>query len=333
LPVGNDVVDLQEPDNQPDAIHPRFDRRVFSESELRLIDEGPTADDRHILRWTLWAAKESVFKLVQRSNESISFRPRCFETRIAAPELAEVTFEGSVYPVAMDITEQRIHAVARNSSTMPVSGISQPACIPNSRDASILVRAQAACTIGERLGIEPEDIEIMGKIPRATHNGKRIPVDISLSHHGRFLAHAVLGVAFLFAVTLTGCSDPTDPGTTASTARALWQAQSLDSYTFDYRQSCFCPFTQPVHITVEAGEVVAVEPLINEPPSDPNIAAFSTIDELLDWLETAEASDPVVFDVVYDEMRGYPVSANVDISFQIADEEFSFEVSNLEVAE
>ncbi len=333
MPVGNDVVDLQEPDNQAAAIHPRFDRRVFTDSELQLIEAGPTVDDRHVVRWTLWATKESVFKLVQQLDESISFRPRCFETRIAAPDLAEVTYQGSVFPVALDITRQRIHAVARNSSTMPVSGISQPACAPNSRDASILVRAQASVTIGERLGIEPGHIEIMGKIPRAIHNGKRLPVDISLSHHGRFLAHAVLGAAALFIVTLAGCSDSTDPGTTVSTARSLWQAQSLDSYTFDYRQSCFCPFTQPVHITVEAGEIVSVEPLTNQPPSDPNIAAFSTIDELLDWLETAEASNPVVFDVVYDELRGYPVSANVDISFQIADEEFSFEVSNLEVPE
>lgn len=275
MPVGNDVVDLQDPDNQPDAIHAGFDRRVFSDSELQLIEAMSTVPERHILRWTLWAAKESVFKLVQQSDESIPFRPRSFEAQLPAADLAEVTFDGSVYPVALDITEQRIHAVARNSNTVPASGIDQPARLPNSADASILVRARAAQMIGERMGIEPEDIEITGKIPRATHHGKRLPVDISLSHHGRFLAHAVLWGAVFLAVPLAGCSSPTLP----------------------------------------------------------DVAAFPTFDDLFDELAAAEASEPVQFDVVFDPVQGYPVSASVDVPFQIADEEFSFEITSFEAVE
>ena len=333
MPVGNDVVDLHDPDNQPDAIHPRFDRRVFSDSEIELIEAISTVPDRHILRWTLWAAKESVFKLVQQGDESIPFRPRSFVTRLPATDRAEVTFDGSVYPVVLDITEQRIHAVARTSETVPASGIDQPARQPNSADASMLVRAQAARVIGERLGIEPEDIEFTGKIPRATHDGKRLPVDVSLSHHGRFLAHAVLWAAVFLAVPLAGCSSPTEPDTVTAVARAVWQAQGIDSYRFDYERFCFCAFIGPVRITVEDGAVVAVESLVIDPPTMPDVATFPTFDNLFDELAAAEASDPVRFDVVFDPSKGYPVSASVDISFQIADEEFSFGITSFEAIE
>lgn len=336
MPVGNDVVDLQDPGNQPDAIHPGFDRRVFSEPEFRLIESAPTDSDRHSLRWTLWAAKESTFKLVQQCDETLSFRPRAFDVRMTASDRAEVSFRGAIYSVDLDISEQRLHAVARSpeSAVMPVSGIDRPDPIPTAIAASNLVRKQAVRTIGRHLGIAPESILIEGKIPRATQNGKRLPVDISLSHHGRFVAHAVLGAALLLVVAVAGCSDPTSPDTTTAGAKSLWQAQAIESYAFDFVQSCFCIFTGPVHITVEAGSVVAVESLLDPPTTLPGIDAFSTIDGLLDRLEAAEASDPVIFDVIYDEARGFPVSAVVDISFQIADEEFSFEVSNVaEVSE
>ena len=191
MPVGNDVVDLQDPGNQPDSIHPRFDHRVFSDREHQLIEAESSSSERHILRWTLWAAKESVFKLVQQCDETVCFRPRSLETRLPTPDSAEVRFGGSVYSVTLDITEDRVHAVALNPGTKPVSGIDRPPRHPSPTDASVLVRAQAARTIGRQLGIMPQEIEISGRIPRAMRNGKRLPVDISLSHHGRYLAHAV----------------------------------------------------------------------------------------------------------------------------------------------
>jgi hypothetical protein len=43
----------------------------------------------------------------------------------------------------------------------------------------------------------------------------------------------------------------------------------------------------------------------------------------------ALSNDPVIFEVTYDVALGYPTSAQVDISEQIADEEYSFTASDL----
>ena len=79
--------------------------------------------------------------------------------------------------------------------------------------------------------------------------------------------------------------------------------------------------------------MVAVESLVTDPPTMPDLATFPTFDDLFDELAAAEASDPARFDVVFDPLKGYPVSASVDISFQIADEEFSFGITNFEAIE
>jgi phosphopantetheinyl transferase (holo-ACP synthase) len=194
LPVGNDVVDLRDPGSQPDAIHPRFDARVFTDSELRRIAACPDDGERHVTRWTLWAAKESVLKLVRQQEPAAPFRPREFSVRLTSARSAEVSHESAVYAVDLDVTEERVHAVARDvGHRRPVSGISRSAGCVDGLDVSALVRARAARSVGERLGIEPDEIEIRGRIPRAMRNGERLPVDISLSHHGRYLAVATLG--------------------------------------------------------------------------------------------------------------------------------------------
>ena len=56
---------------------------------------------------------------------------------------------------------------------------------------------------------------------------------------------------------------------------------------------------------------------------------YHTIDGLFDRLAESLANDPVVFEVTYDSAAGYPTSAQIDISEQIADEEYSFTASDL----
>ncbi|MCD4750587.1 MAG: 4'-phosphopantetheinyl transferase superfamily protein [Thermoanaerobaculales bacterium] len=78
--VGNDVVDLGDRETQPESRHPRFDRRVFTADEYRLIEAGPNSNE---LRWTLWACKESAYKLFKRQNPTTVFSPRAFEVTMA----------------------------------------------------------------------------------------------------------------------------------------------------------------------------------------------------------------------------------------------------------
>ena len=56
--IGNDVVDLRDPDADPWRLHARFDERVFHPSERALIAASPQPGRT---RWVLWALKESAY--------------------------------------------------------------------------------------------------------------------------------------------------------------------------------------------------------------------------------------------------------------------------------
>ncbi|MFW6083844.1 MAG: DUF6174 domain-containing protein [Gemmatimonadota bacterium] len=149
-------------------------------------------------------------------------------------------------------------------------------------------------------------------------------------HRGAHLG-TLLGVfAALVAAGTAACSDTTGPGVRHELATSRWDEAGLEDYSFVYEQLCFCPFTGPHRVTVEGGAVVDVTPL----PGSNSVGEldpeyFPTIDDLLERLRDAAERNPVQFDVTYDDELGYPNRADVDISEQIVDEEYSFEVSEL----
>ena len=70
--LGNDVVDLLDPESAPESFRPRFDRRVYSPEERRAItrDRDPLAR-----RWAHWAAKEAAYKLARQLDPTVVFSP------------------------------------------------------------------------------------------------------------------------------------------------------------------------------------------------------------------------------------------------------------------
>ena len=141
-------------------------------------------------------------------------------------------------------------------------------------------------------------------------------------------------VALAFSVAAVACGDdPLGPEETAlASARARWEATGFTAYTYQYRLSCFCPpqLLETAQVSVSDGHVTAVYLIDSASPAPPEtLGMYDTIDGLFDRLEADLARDPVQFDVTYDEEAGFPTSASVDISRQIADEEYSFTASTL----
>ena len=193
MPVGNDVVDIRHPLCQPDAIHPRFDIRAFSGSELALLS---ASDCIHRLRWSLWAAKESAFKALRKLDSQVRFIPRDFEVFLDG-ERAEVTHRLGRFGVWLDHTDQWVHALASQAGDKPGFRLDGD----SSADAGSLeegfrerVRRLARSALGDLLEVAPIEIEIVSvdRIPKAQRLGQTLPFDLSLSHDGRFVSCAWL---------------------------------------------------------------------------------------------------------------------------------------------
>lgn len=212
--VGNDIVDLRDPDADSTRYRTRFDERVFSEAERRVIACSGSSERE---RWRMWAAKEASYKLARRRDPETIFSPRLFAVGpdpAGRVERARVTHGENAYCVEFDETPERIHAVAVSNPDDFASllvGVEDRAEVCGSDfaraelDESEAVRQFACDVISQRFELPRDELAIHkreDRVPelrlgnrlalskeRAREN-ESLGLSLSLSHHGRWLAFA-----------------------------------------------------------------------------------------------------------------------------------------------
>jgi len=188
--VGNDVVDLADPETRLGGLHPRWGGRVFCAAERHTLEASRS---RHRLHWALWAAKESAYKALKRLEPWAIFSPREFEVELSdlpetGPGVAagRVVHQGEVFGLEVRLDGASLHAVATiQEEARILFSVEEAPC-----DPGVAARRLAATAIGSALGLDPADVEIVGRPPVAMHRGHPLAVGVSLSHHGRFVAFA-----------------------------------------------------------------------------------------------------------------------------------------------
>ena len=190
--LGNDVVDLKDPETQAGMQHPRFDLRVFAQEErARIARSG--APER--LRWIMWAAKEAAYKVARKLDARAVFAPSRFVVRADERLRGEVELpEGRRIPLVVRADAEFVHAIASDRADFErelVEGLG--ALGPcTARDESRRAREFATLGLARELGRPAEQLSIekRGRIPQLLLAGVDAAVDLALSHHGRFAAFA-----------------------------------------------------------------------------------------------------------------------------------------------
>ena len=107
-----------------------------------------------------------------------------------------------------------------------------------------------------------------------------------------------------------------------------WRDQNLKSYEFTLQISCFCirEYTLPKRVVVQNNEVVQVD---DTPYEELNDSASQTIDGYFDLIRETRKQNPDEEKITYDTNLGYPTYIFFDISYQMADEEIRYTISEL----
>ncbi len=177
--MGNDIVDLCEPGNVGKHQDARFVDRVFTRGEQALIKSSPEPDR---VLWSLWAAKESVYKIEARLNPESIFAHRRFELGVVNPGLdsGEMVYQGRFYQINWVQQPGYIHAWAHRAGTNPrlyqlVAVIAEP--------VSETVRERA---VGLLSSLGFDKATIVGRPPVVLLDGQVTDFGISLSHDGAY---------------------------------------------------------------------------------------------------------------------------------------------------
>ncbi|MCR9094388.1 MAG: 4'-phosphopantetheinyl transferase superfamily protein [bacterium] len=211
--IGNDVVDLEDPDTRPETFRPRFDERVFDPAERRSIAKDPSP---HLRRWAHWAAKEAAYKLARQADDTFVFTPSRLVARFDSIESEEggrtirrgnLTLPRALVPgidhleLRSDETSERVHVLAVPPGADWDAIVSAIERTGSDDDPSARVRTLACFAIARDLGVDEARVTIgrrgdpraggAAKIPTVLIDGSRSGLELSLSHHGRFVACAM----------------------------------------------------------------------------------------------------------------------------------------------
>ncbi len=220
LLLGNDIVDLNETGVRGKFNDTRFTSRVFTESEQAFVKKSDTPD---ITLWSMWAAKESAYKVISKLRGTPVFSHRKFATitqESIVERLLVIDYQGDRIEVEVlacadyVVARGAFSTTSKDAETGVRSGIARltpDAGSEQAQDSEVIftaaerdsikrpesaqVRFLCKRDIAEFFGIAIDRLQIIrprvdGKSqpPFVLIDEKQCGVDVSLAHHGDWLA-------------------------------------------------------------------------------------------------------------------------------------------------
>jgi hypothetical protein len=108
--------------------------------------------------------------------------------------------------------------------------------------------------------------------------------------------------------------------------RQKWNADHPHEYAFTYHLSCYC-ITPVWRVSVEGDSVVRVENISASAPGTPSDLRSYSIDSIFARVEAGLDAHPVSARFRYNARWGYPEEASFNKSLEIADDEYSYNVT------
>lgn len=201
--VGNDVVDLKDPENIGKSRDDRFLCRVFTAGERELIASVPSPDT---LLWSLWAAKEAAYKAVSSADPAVCSIPRRYRVVLEAEDATRkiVRLAGKVITprgelvLEVTVSADWVHALAAGAEEALKRLCQRVKRLEGGKGAvnpSAFVRGALLREIARRLDCPVGDLSVVKNpdglgAPRVLFRGELLAAEVSLSHDGRFAAFA-----------------------------------------------------------------------------------------------------------------------------------------------
>jgi phosphopantetheinyl transferase (holo-ACP synthase) len=199
-------VDLREPVNAGKSRDSRFLKKILTVAEIDFIRNAENPDKA---LWSLWACKETAYKVIKKSCVDAAFLPRLWKVILKNHEAAcsdgevKITDAEIVY-IRLFSHPRYVHCVGADSPADLDRLVCKVEALPEKEnekriDPSLFARKCLARSLADFFRLNFSDIKINRikeknelQPPHVYINGKKSDIDISLSHDGQFVAYAFL---------------------------------------------------------------------------------------------------------------------------------------------
>jgi phosphopantetheinyl transferase (holo-ACP synthase) len=184
--IGNDIVDLDIVLKENKASNLRYLNKICTENEIKTI-QGSI--DPNITLWRIWTIKEAAYKIINKSNGIRAYIPKKIETVLISEAEAEVNSPwGKISVFTILSNDHYIHSIASISDNPFFAGVEK--VYPES-NPSESVRICCLQDLVNKMNLKSNvslQIRTENNIPFVYLNEDKLPVNLSLSHHGKFVA-------------------------------------------------------------------------------------------------------------------------------------------------
>lgn len=200
--VGNDVVDLKDASNAGKSGDSRFLKKILTDAEIEYVKN---ADNPDLALWSLWACKETAYKVMKKNFSGTAFIPRRWQILLTKAHSdyseGEVQISEKVgVHIRLFSSSHYIHCVGSDSLDALDKLIRNVETLPKEEtNPSLFSRHCLAQSLANHFSLDLHQIKIKrnrqdGELqpPQVCVDGKKTNIDVSLSHDGRFVACAFL---------------------------------------------------------------------------------------------------------------------------------------------
>lgn len=189
--IGNDIVDLRLAKSAHRWREQRFQEKVFCEQEQNLITQ---VSDPFGCLWRFWTMKESAYKVFKQTSPESTFSPISFTCRLLTDSMGMVNFGSTQYKMQTFSNKLFIYSFCTDHQSNIIENQYFTIQEHKTKQISRYIYRKILLKIADHDSEVYKQMELKKNehgVPIVYYKNKKLPISISISHHGHFAAYAI----------------------------------------------------------------------------------------------------------------------------------------------
>jgi phosphopantetheinyl transferase (holo-ACP synthase) len=190
--IGNDIVDLELAKTAHRWRASRFQEKIFCEHEREVI---ANASDSFLALWRMWTMKESAFKAFKRTDPNSIFSPSNYRCRLISEKLGYIIYNEQQLKTTTVVGSKYIYTFVSIYPSKTQMNKFLESDTANHPYLKKQIYQNLRLEVSGMLFKNPDQILLKKSIdgvPFAYYKNQKLPILISISHHGRYGAFSIV---------------------------------------------------------------------------------------------------------------------------------------------